>query len=74
MTEDLIALLGGREIGRIHREAKGRLSFTCDRALREADEAYQRLHEFAFSQCDGSGRDIPHAVNSWLIRRIGGGQ
>ena len=40
MTEELIALLGGREIGRVHREAKARLSFTYDRAWREADEAY----------------------------------
>ena len=29
MTEELITLLGGREIGRVHREAKARLSFTA---------------------------------------------
>jgi len=40
MTEELIALLGGREIGRVHQEAKARLTFTYDRAWRAADEAY----------------------------------
>ena len=40
MTEELIALLAGREIGRLHREAKARLTFTYDRDWREADEAY----------------------------------
>jgi serine/threonine-protein kinase HipA len=40
MTEELIALLRGREIGRVSREAKARLTFTYDRAWREADEAY----------------------------------
>jgi hypothetical protein len=67
-------LLGGREIGRVHREAKARLSFTYDRTWREADEAYQRYTSSLSARCDGSGRDIPHAVNSWLFRRIGGGQ
>jgi serine/threonine-protein kinase HipA len=42
MTEELIALLGGREIGRVHREAKARLSFTYGRGWREADEVCQR--------------------------------
>lgn len=40
MTEELIALLGDREIGRVRREAKGRLTFTYARAWPEADEAY----------------------------------
>ncbi len=40
MTEELIALLRGREIGRVRREAKARLTFTYDRDWREADEAY----------------------------------
>jgi len=40
MTEELIVLLGAREIGRVHRDAKARLTFTYDGAWREADEAY----------------------------------
>jgi serine/threonine-protein kinase HipA len=40
MTEELIALLRGREIGRVRREAKARLTFTYDHVWREADEAY----------------------------------
>jgi serine/threonine-protein kinase HipA len=40
MTEELSALFGGREIGRVHRDAKARLSFTYDRTWRDADEAY----------------------------------
>jgi hypothetical protein len=40
MTEELIALLGGREIGRVRREAKARLRLTYDCTWREADEAY----------------------------------
>jgi len=40
VTEELIVLLGGREIGRARRDAKARLSFVYDRAWREAEEAY----------------------------------
>jgi serine/threonine-protein kinase HipA len=40
MTEELVALLGGQDIGRVRREAKGQLTFAYDRAWRETDEAY----------------------------------
>lgn len=40
MSEELIVLLGGREIGRVRREAKARLTFIYDDHWREADEAY----------------------------------
>lgn len=40
MTDELIVLLGAREVGRVRRDAKARLSFVYDRAWRDADEAY----------------------------------
>jgi len=40
MTDQLITLLAGREIGRIRRGAQGRLTFTYDPAWREAEDAY----------------------------------
>ncbi len=40
MTENLIVLLGGREIGQVHRDAKARLTLTYSRAWREADDSY----------------------------------
>jgi serine/threonine-protein kinase HipA len=40
VTGELIALLRGQEIGRVRREAKGRLTFTYAHAWRETDEAY----------------------------------
>lgn len=40
MTDELIALLGGREIGRVRRHQRGRLTFTYDQTWREAQDAY----------------------------------
>ena len=40
MTEQLIALLGGRQAGRIHRHKRGRLTFTYDDAWRKSEDAY----------------------------------
>ena len=40
MTDELIALLGGRPIGRVRQHARGRLAFTYDPDWREADDAY----------------------------------
>jgi serine/threonine-protein kinase HipA len=40
MTDELIALLGGREVGRVHRQARGKLNFTYRGDWREAEEAY----------------------------------
>lgn len=40
MTPELIALLSGREIGRIERDRRGRLTFTYDEDWREAEDAH----------------------------------
>src|SRR5271154_5195465 len=40
MTSELIALMDGKELGRIHRSARGRLSFIYDDAWRKAPDAY----------------------------------
>lgn len=40
MSDQLIALLAGREIGRLHRQASGRLAFTYDGDWRQDDDAY----------------------------------
>lgn len=40
MTDELIALLDGHEIGRVRREPKARLTFVYDSDWREADDAY----------------------------------
>src|ERR1700731_3539148 len=40
MTSELIALLNGREIGRVRRQKGGRLSFTYDAGWRDARGAY----------------------------------
>jgi hypothetical protein len=34
MTEELIALVGAKEIGRVHRHTRGRLTFAYDDAWR----------------------------------------
>jgi serine/threonine-protein kinase HipA len=39
MTE-LVVLLGGKEIGRVHNDARGRLTFVYDDAWRQAADAY----------------------------------
>lgn len=40
MTEELIAWAEGREIGRVNRTTRGRLSFRYERDWQEADDAY----------------------------------
>jgi hypothetical protein len=40
MANELVALLGGIEVGRVHRDSKGRLTFIYDDAWREANGAY----------------------------------
>ncbi len=40
MTTELVALLGGREVGRVQRDKRGRLSFTYDDRWRNASVAY----------------------------------
>ncbi len=40
MTNDLVVLLNGREAGRVHSGAQGRLTFIYDDKWREADDAY----------------------------------
>lgn len=40
MTEELIAILGGREVGQVRRNNRGRLTFAYDEAWRKSDVAY----------------------------------
>jgi serine/threonine-protein kinase HipA len=40
MTDELVALLGGREVGRVYQQARGRLIFTYDRDWRQVEDAY----------------------------------
>jgi serine/threonine-protein kinase HipA len=40
MTSELVALLDGKEIGRVHNNARGRLTFVYDDAWRKAPNAY----------------------------------
>lgn len=40
MTEELIVLLGGTEVGRVRRDKRGKLTFTYDEKWREAEDAY----------------------------------
>jgi serine/threonine-protein kinase HipA len=40
MTNELVALLDGKEVGRIRRDARGRLTFVYDDAWRTAADAY----------------------------------
>ncbi len=40
MTRELVALLAGHEVGRIHQDKRGKLSLRYDRDWREADNAY----------------------------------
>src|ERR1700720_1388946 len=40
MTNELVALLGGIEVGRVHRDKRGRLTFVYDQAWRAAPDAY----------------------------------
>ena len=40
MTSELVALLDGREIGRVNRDARGRIRFVYDDEWRKAADAY----------------------------------
>jgi serine/threonine-protein kinase HipA len=40
MTRELIALLEGKEVSRVHRDGRGRLTFVYDDAWRQAPDAY----------------------------------
>lgn len=40
MTRELIALLDGKEVGRVHRDARGRLTFVYDDEWRKAADSY----------------------------------
>ena len=40
MTNELIALLAGKEIGRVRRDTRGRLTFTYDEDWRQSPGAY----------------------------------
>jgi serine/threonine-protein kinase HipA len=40
MTRELVALLGGKEVGRVRRDARGRLKLVYDPSWREARDAY----------------------------------
>jgi serine/threonine-protein kinase HipA len=40
MTGELVALLDGKEIGRVHNDARGRLTFVYDDEWRKAPDAY----------------------------------
>lgn len=40
MTNELVTLLDGKEVGRVHRDARGRLTFVYDDAWRAAANAY----------------------------------
>jgi serine/threonine-protein kinase HipA len=40
MTNELVALLDGKEIGRVQRDARGRIKFVYDDAWRKAPDAY----------------------------------
>jgi len=40
MTRELVALLDGKEVGRVHSDVRGRLTFAYDDAWRETPDAY----------------------------------
>jgi serine/threonine-protein kinase HipA len=40
MTSELVALLGGTEVGRVQRDRRGRLTLVYDQAWRDAPDAY----------------------------------
>jgi serine/threonine-protein kinase HipA len=40
VTDELVALLDGKEVGRVHRDAHGRLTFAYDDTWRKAADAY----------------------------------
>lgn len=62
MTNELVALLDGKEVGRVHKDARGRLIFVYDRDWREARGAYP----ISLSMPLGAEEHGPAAVQSFL--------
>jgi len=59
---ELIAIISGREIGRVRRDARGRLSFTYDEGWREDDFAYP----LSLSMPLGAAEHRHRAVDTFL--------
>jgi serine/threonine-protein kinase HipA len=62
MSDELIVLLGGRQIGRIRRQTSGRLTFIYDGGWREDDDAYP----LSLSMPLAASEHGPGAVESFL--------
>lgn len=62
MTAELIALLGGRELGRVRRDKRGRLTFTYADEWREAGEA----HPLSLSMPLGAAEHGHAAIEAFL--------
>lgn len=62
MTEELIVLLGGRQVGRVHRQKRGRLTFAYDPAWREAEDAYP----LSLSMSLAAAEHGPDAIEAFL--------
>ena len=62
MTSELIALLGGKEIGRVRRDTRGRLTLTYDSSWRQAPDAYP----LSLSMPLTAEKHGPHAVDAFL--------
>jgi serine/threonine-protein kinase HipA len=62
MTNQLVALLDGREVGRVHNDARGRLTFAYDSDWREARGAYP----VSLSMPLAAEQHGPSAVQSFL--------
>ena len=62
MTDELIALVGAKEIGRVHRHARGRLTFAYDDAWRNSAEAYP----LSLSMSLGAKEHGPEVVENFL--------
>jgi serine/threonine-protein kinase HipA len=60
MNDELVALLGEREIGRVHRQKRGKLTFVYDKAWREAQDAYPLSLSMALSAAE-YGSDVAEA-------------
>jgi len=62
MTNELIALLSGKEVGRVRRDARGRLTFTYDDDWRQASGAFP----LSLSMPLGAAEHGPAAVDAFL--------
>src|ERR1041385_7630068 len=62
MTNELVALLDGKEVGRVHNDARGRLTFVYDGNWREARGAYP----ISLSMPLAAEEHGPAAVQSFL--------